>query len=105
MHEKMETDPVCSSGGLAAVRKYACMGGRDSGSRRTGRRHPGTQRKAGRTDPRRRAWEVYKKGTNRRGTCRRGNTGSEQLFFGSGITGNDPAGDTPCLRLLEYNGI
>ena len=24
-------------------------------------RHPGTQRKAGRTDPRRRAWEVYKK--------------------------------------------
>ena len=49
--------------------------------------------------------KVYKKGTNRRGTCRRGNTGSEQLFFGSGITGNDPAGDTPCLRLLEYNGI
>ncbi|HBJ43537.1 MAG TPA: hypothetical protein DDY84_02805 [Ruminococcus sp.] len=32
LHEKMETDPVCNSGGFAVVRKYACMGGRDSGS-------------------------------------------------------------------------
>lgn len=58
-----------------------------------------------RTDPRRRAWKVYEKGTNRRGTCRRGNAGSEQLFCGSGLPGNDPAGNTPCLWILEYNGI
>ena len=105
MHEKMETDTVCNSGGFAVVRKYACMGGRDSGSRRTGRRHPGTQRKAGRTDPRRRTWEVYEKGIYRRGKDWKGSGKYYVFFCGGGLPGNDPAGNTPCLWILEYNGI
>ena len=34
-----------------------------------------------------------------------GETQDRSSFFGSGLPGNDPAGDTSCLWILEYNGI